>query len=91
VNLGAYRLEKQNNLESWEGRTGLPRLFWEFLHGGNFARTTTSKGSQREVLEDISSKCLAGCLIGYGRFKVKIALRQKKWPVKCHIDLRIIF
>jgi hypothetical protein len=42
-------------------------------------------------LEEISSKWLSRRLIGYGRFKAKIALRQKKWLVKCHINLRIIF
>jgi hypothetical protein len=52
-------------------------LFWEFLYGGNFARTTTSEGSQREILEEVSSKCLARHLIGYGRFKAKIILRKK--------------
>jgi hypothetical protein len=57
---------------------GCQGLFWEFLYGGNFARTATSEGSQWEILEEISSKCLAGRLIGYGRFKAKIALRQKK-------------
>jgi hypothetical protein len=56
---------------------GCQGLFWDFLHGGNFARTATSEGSQREVLKDMSSKCLAGCLIGYGRFKVKSPLDQK--------------
>jgi hypothetical protein len=57
---------------SWEGPYKVVKVcFSEFLHGGNFARTATSKGSQREVLEDISSKCLARCLIGYGQFKAK--------------------
>jgi hypothetical protein len=39
------------------GRRGTT-IFWELLHDGNFARTATSESSQREVLEDISSKCL---------------------------------
>jgi hypothetical protein len=56
---------------------GCQDLFWEFLQGGNFARTATSQGSQWEVLEDISSKCLARCLIEYGRFKPKSPLDQK--------------
>jgi hypothetical protein len=49
-------------------------LFWKFLYGGNFARITTSKSSQWDILEEISSKCLARCFIRYGRFKTKIAL-----------------
>jgi hypothetical protein len=52
-------------------------LFWEFLCGGNFVRTVTSEGSQWEILEEVSSKCLARCLMRYGRFKAKIALRPK--------------
>jgi hypothetical protein len=63
---------------SWEGPYKVVKVCsGNSLHGGNFARTATSEGYQWEVLEDISSKCLAGCLIGYGRFRVKIALRSK--------------
>jgi hypothetical protein len=56
---------------------GCQDFFWEFLYGGNIARTTTSKGSQRKILEEVLSKCLARCLIGYDRFKAKITLRPK--------------
>jgi hypothetical protein len=62
---------------SWEGPYKVARFVLGIHTWWKLCKENDFQGLSREVLEDISSKCLAGCLIGYGRFKEKIALRPK--------------
>jgi hypothetical protein len=66
-----------SGLQVGKVRTRLSRFVLETLTWWKFCKDSDFRGLSMEVLEDISSKCLVVCLIGHGRFRVKIGLDQK--------------